>query len=406
LGSTNKQILAKTVHKFLLAYSSFEFAALNFRNPEKNQYAYKLEGYRDQWIQLGTKREATFTNLDPGEYVLRVKGANNDGVWNEAGTSLKITITPPPWKTWWAYTLYVLLFAAVLYGLRRYELSRMHLKDQVKLEHLEAQKLHELDQMKSRFFANISHEFRTPLTLILGPLEQMLAEEPQPGWKQFIPIMQRNANRLLQLINQLLDLSKLESGSMKLAASHGDFIAFLKGLVMSFESLAIRKRIALRFEVQPSECSALPRYFDRDKIEKIFSNLLANAFKFRPEGGTIQVAVAVGRSSGTSSESHPAIATVPANFVEITIKDTGTGIPQDHLPHIFDRFYQVDSSSRREHEGTGIGLAPGQGIGGIASRRCSRPQRRRPRHGSRGAAAAGEGAFEAGGNSVISHQSE
>lgn len=150
---------------------TFEFAALNFRNAARNQYAYKLEGFNNDWVHLGAKREATFTNLDPDKYTLRVKGSNNDGMWNGDGASLKITITPPwwkTWKTWWAYALYAAFFIGLVSALRRYELNRQQYKHRLALEQVEAEKLKELDQMKSRFFADISHEFRTPLTLVLG----------------------------------------------------------------------------------------------------------------------------------------------------------------------------------------------------------------------------------------------
>jgi signal transduction histidine kinase len=149
---------------------------------------------------------------------VRLKGSNNDGVWNEEGIAVKITITPPPWRTWWAYTIYVLAIGSLLYGIRRYELNRMRLKDRLRLEQIEAEKLKELDHVKSRFFANISHEFRTPLTLILGPLEGLLQNTVSVKLKEQYEIMQRNGRRLLQLINQLLDLAKLEAGSMTLRA--------------------------------------------------------------------------------------------------------------------------------------------------------------------------------------------
>lgn len=336
---------------------SFEFAALEFTAPERNQYAYKMEGFDKDWINLGTKREAVYTNLAPGKYTFRVKASNNDGVWNETGASVKITITPPWWRTWWAYALYGVIFFGTLYGLWRYEMNRQQFKNRMELKHVETEKLQELDRLKSRFFANISHEFRTPMTLIIGPLEQMLAEEPQPGWKKFIPMMHRHANRLLRLINQLLDLAKLESGGAKLAPTQGDFVAFLKGLTMSFDSLAVHKRIALKFAAQPA---ALPSYFDRDKIEKIFSNLLANAFKFTPEGGEISVQVSVTSDQLSVASNQLSVnQSIIDHCLLITVRDTGIGISPTHLPHIFDRFYQADTSasSVREHEGAGIGLA-------------------------------------------------
>lgn len=358
---------------------SFEFAALNYRNTFKNQYAYKLEGFNDNWIQLGTKRDVTFTNLDPDEYTLRVKGSNNDGVWNEEGTSLKITITPPWWKTRWAYAFYVLLVAGLLYGSRRYELSRIRLKNQLKLQQVEAEKMKELDHFKSRFFANISHEFRTPLTLILGQIDSAIPITTQDRVKNKMQMAFRNARQLLRLINQLLDLSKIEAGSMALKARRVNLVPFLKNLVFSFESLAEHKKIALEFHSASEEIEI---YFEPEKLEKVFDNLLSNAFKFTAENGKITVAVKLTEKiESTNDQKHSrkdaetqsirkgfslrdlsGFATLRENngslsFVEIVIKDTGTGIPTEELPRIFDRFYQVDSTHTREHEGSGIGLA-------------------------------------------------
>jgi len=324
---------------------SFEFAALHYADPGKNEYAYKMEGFDDDWNYIGTRRFTTFTGLPAGEYTFRVKGSNNDGVWNEEGTSIKVIITPPPWKTWWAYTLYIIAVGATLYGIRRFELSRTRLKHKLDLEHIHAEKLEEIDRMKSRFFANISHEFRTPLTLILGPLEKLLSDKVEETVKKQFRVMLRNGRRLLRLINQLLDLSKLEAGSMSLKTRPENIIPLLKGIVLSFSSLAERKRITLRFQPpQPSEGSepseGLIVYVDRDKLEKIVSNLLSNAFKFTPEKGKISVAV-------STTQSH----------AEITVADSGVGIPNEKLEKIFDRFYQADDSYTREQEGSGIGLA-------------------------------------------------
>ncbi len=227
---------------------SFDFAALNFTNPEKNQYAYKMEGLIDDWIQIGNERTASFTNLDPGEYVFHVKGSNNHGVWNEEGISIKVIILPPWWRTNWAYFIYAIAFLILLYSLRQYDLKRQRLKNQLVLEHEHAEKLLEIDHMKSRFFANISHEFRTPLTLILGPIKKWLPQLHDRNLKQDMQMMQRSANRLFRLINQLLDLSRLESGGMTLQVHEENIVQMLRGYVQSFESLARIKKINLEFK--------------------------------------------------------------------------------------------------------------------------------------------------------------
>ena len=315
----------------------FEFAALDYSAPEKNRYMYKLDNFNDNWIVAGTKHSASFTNLSPGHYVFRVKGSNNDGLWNEKGVSVKLIILPPWWRTWWAYIVYGLLIISGLYILRRYELNRINLKNQLKMEKIETDSLRHLDQLKTRFFANISHEFRTPLTLILGQVESVLSSDIGMKAKSKLHIANRNARRLLTLINQLLDISKIEAGSMQLKAEQHNIISFLKSLFYSFESLADTKQITLKFE---SDLVNIPVVFEPDKMEKVFYNLFSNAFKFTPPGGTITVNAQISGSSAV-----------------IRIRDTGTGIPSDRINMIFDRFYQLDNSNTREHEGTGIGLA-------------------------------------------------
>ena len=299
------QALAET-REITLSYEhqvfSFEFAALDYTAPAKNRYAYKMENFNRDWQQVGTSRTATYTNLNPGRYVFRVKAANNDGVWNEEGAGIQIIITPPWWKTWWAYAFYMIAGVAALVGFikrREYALRKrtraleaavVERTAQVRSqnERLEAQahKLQELDHLKSNFFANLSHEFRTPLTLILGPAEQELDKAPEETSKRNLQLIKRNAQRLLRLINQLLDLSRLESGKAQLQAAPHELVEFLKGLTMSFASLAERKRIALQFH---SQAEKLLVYFDQDKLEKVFYNLLSNAFKFTPEGGEVEV---------------------------------------------------------------------------------------------------------------------
>ena len=341
----DKSILQKTFSEtdtLVLSYAddvvTFEFAALDYSAPEKNQHAYKLENFNKDWIYSGSLRSATYTHLPPGEYVFRVKGSNNDGVWNEKGIALTLIITPPWWSTWWAYILYGLLFVSGLYVIRRYELNRLKLKNQLKLEKVEIDTLRNLDNLKSHFFANISHEFRTPLTLILGQVESVMSSNIETKEKGKLQVANRNARRLLSLINQLLDLSKLEAGSMKLNAEQHNIVSFLKSLFYSFESLAETQKITLKFE---SDLEKIPVLFDPDKMEKVFYNLVSNAFKFTSVEGEIKVSIKI----------------MEPSLVEIRIKDSGIGIPADRLSQIFNRFYQVDSSNTREHEGTGIGLA-------------------------------------------------
>jgi signal transduction histidine kinase/ligand-binding sensor domain-containing protein/DNA-binding response OmpR family regulator len=381
-GSPLTQPITET-KQIVLSYRdnmiTFEFAALDYVMPEKNLYAYKLEGFDNDWIHSANVRTATYTNLEPGKYIFHVRGSNNDGIWNEEGTSLSIIITPPWWKTSWAYLAYVIIIGTILYSTYRIRVHRLQLSHQLQIEHLEAEKMHEVDRMKSRFFANISHEFRTPLTLILGPIQKwksrigpdlQVGEEenapttPHGGFQPLtntgelrhdLGMAERNAHRLLRLINQLLDLSKLEAGAMKLRASRMNIVPLIKGIAYSFESSAGMRGVVLDVRVEQEEIEV---YCDRDMVEKILSNLLSNAFKFTPEGGKVEVSLQVPPSpnlpvSGTRERERGR----EGDLVEITVSDTGIGIPPDQFGKVFDRFYQVDASQTREHEGSGIGLA-------------------------------------------------
>ena len=315
----------------------FDYVGLHFSEPTRNTYKYILEGFDEEWVDAGTQRNAVYTNLDPGEYVFKVKAANRDGVWNEEGASINLIISPPFWATTWAYIIYVILILTVIYFTWKLQLKRIIIKHDYEMSKFEAEKMHEVDELKSRFFANISHEFRTPLTLIFGPAKDISEKTKEQDTKKGIGIIKRNATRLYGLVNQLLDLSKLESGKMRLEASRQDIIPLVKGIFLSFTSFAERKKITLKFNTIEEN---LKVYIDRDKVEKIINNLLSNAFKFTPEGGRIDFSVKK-----------------LVNDLEIKITDNGIGIPEERIDKIFDRFYQVDSSHTRQGEGTGIGLA-------------------------------------------------
>ncbi len=318
---------------------SFEITALDFKNPWKNKYAYMLEGFDKEWTYKdASQRYVTYTNLNPGKYGFRIKGSNSDGVWNEAGTSLILIVRHPWWGTWWAYSLYIIIFMSVFAGSTRIYLNRKVLTNQLKLEHEHALKLAEVDKIKSHFFTNVSHEFRTPLTLIMGPTDNIIRSSAGSEIKNEAETIKRNAGRLLRLINQLLDLSKLDEKKLKLHTSEGNLVSFIKGIVMSFEAFAERKDLYLGIETSKNDISL---YFDRDKMEHIITNLLSNAIKFTPKGGTITVKI---------SEKDE-------DTILIKISDTGIGIPESEIPKLFDRFYQVDSSQTREYEGSGLGLA-------------------------------------------------
>lgn len=342
----NKRVLLKTaiseVKEITLKYHenifSLEFAALNYSNPEKNQYAYKLEGFNNDWLTTdGSHRTVTYTNLDPGKYTFRVKASNGDGVWNEQGTALLVTILPPFWRTIPAFIIYALLLAAILFAARRLTIQRAHMRFQLAQQTKEAERIHELDLLKLKFFTNVSHEFRTPLSLIMAPVEKMLKQTHEPEQKKQYQLIYRNARRLLALVNQLLDFRKLEMRELRLYPSLGDIVGFVKEVSHSFTDIAGAKNINFNFT---TDIESLQISFDPDKLERILFNLLSNAFKFTPEYGNIQV-----------------IVSLQQQYVSIQVKDSGIGIPAEDQEKIFERFFQHDVPGSILNQGSGIGLA-------------------------------------------------
>lgn len=332
----------------------FDFASTSFENSTRNRYQILLQGFDKKpspWISETYK---DYTGLPAGDYIFRVRAQN---VYRQFSTedTFAFSIVPPWYQSWWAWLLYALGVGGLLVLLVRLRVRQLQIKTR-QLEDLvakrtetvrqQADKLQELNRVKSRFFANISHEFRTPLTLILGPLEDYMARAKDAETRNDFSTMHRNAQRLLQLINQLLDLSRLESGRMTLQARRGDFENLLRGLVMSFSSLAEQRQIKLHFSSTVDPVLLEQFYFDHDKIEKIFINLLSNAFKFTPSGGEIGVKISIVNRQSPGRK-----------YVSITVEDSGPGIPEADLPHIFERFYQADPGIRYDQQGSGIGLA-------------------------------------------------
>lgn len=329
-------------------FLSIDFAALEFNQSHKNQYRYKLIGLDKDWIYSGNQSTATYTNLPPNTYTFVVNASNTSGIWSPSTHTLRIVIDPPLWATWWAYTGYVLLLIGALLWFIRVRIRRMHQRSQMELREQESLQLKHLDEIKTRFFANITHEFRTPLTLILTPLEQVLNDTASSPYHNRLSMIHRNATRLLRLINELLDLAKLDAGNLTITPTPADLPEFIQRTVHVFTEEAQRKRIDLRLTHSFSQ----PYYwFDPDKVEKIITNLLSNALKFTGENGSVTVNV--------QAEPLELLVADSANtdLIKLTVHNTGQGIPTEKLPHVFDRFYQADPLAEGSAAGSGIGLA-------------------------------------------------
>ncbi|WP_229969501.1 hybrid sensor histidine kinase/response regulator transcription factor [Pontibacter harenae] len=325
---------------------SIEFAALNFLQPIKNQYRYKLEGFDKEWHTTdGANRRVTYTNLDPGTYQFKVMASNNDGVWNREGATMELVVLAPFWRTYTAYFIYMLTAVGLLILIRKIELQRTRSKFVLEQERREAKQLRELDMMKLRFFTNLSHELKTPLALILAPLDKLLNSTTEPEQLKQFQMINRNAKRLLNLVTQLLDFRKLEVEKVSLYPCEGNIVKFIKESVNSFSELSEKKNITLTFHANLDELQAS---FDMDKLEKILFNLLSNAFKFTPEYGSIDVEVNC-HDNDSSSEG--------LKIVELKVKDTGIGIAKEKQELIFERFYKNDVPSNFLNQGSGIGLA-------------------------------------------------
>ena len=320
---------------------SVSFASDNYNLPEKTQYMYKLEGFNNDWLTLPLGvHNVTFTNLAPGKYVLRVKAINSDGYVGIKEATLGIVVNPPFWMSWWAYLLYAVGLVIVLFLARYRMLKREREKFHLQQIENEVAKNEEINNMKFRFFTNVSHELRTPLTLIISPLEGMLKETTDELQSTRLQLMYRNAQRLLHLVNQLLDFRKGEMSTHQLSLSEGDIISYVHSVCNSFLLMADKKHIQFSFF---SGIDTFSMAFDADKVGKIVMNLLSNAFKFTPEGG--RVTVMIEHVAGTP------------DILEIKIADTGIGISDVDKEHIFDRFYQADHKGVEETTGNGIGLS-------------------------------------------------
>lgn len=352
-NSVLKQSISETNH-LVLNYDqnvfTLDFAALNYINSDKNLYSYKLEGFNKDWNEPSKTHSATYTNLNPGKYTLKIKRAGFASGNDAHMLQLKITVLPPFWKTRIFLILLLLVIAALIYVLVRFIINREKIKNQLVLERINSKKLHEIDMMKLKFFTNISHEIRTPLTLILGPLEKLLGKNVNNDEiQENLHLMHRNAKNLDKLMSQLLDFRKLQTGNLKLNLTQADIVTYVRHVVESFEDYAKENGIHLKFNTLKKGLVAV---FDPDKLEKIINNLISNAFKFTEAGGTISVNLSLvfDTNDNDFDESEK-----DKQFIEISVKDTGKGIASKDLNRIFQRFFQSDGEPSKS--GVGIGLA-------------------------------------------------
>lgn len=330
---------------------TIDFVVLNYFYPERNKYSYNLEGFNDKWIITdGKENFATFSNIKNGKYIFRLKCTNPDGSWIDTPITLKIKVLPPFWKSWYSYVAYFILIVVVLAILRYLTLSRERIKAQYEKEFIESQHIHEIDSMKIKFFTNISHEFRTPLSLIFSPVEKLKLQWKNEPEEKYLDLITQNARRLLFMVNQLLDFRKMEVQGFGFNPSLGDIVKFIEESVSSFKDLADQKLIELNFTTRINELNIL---FDKDKLEKILFNLLSNAFKFTHVKGKVTVSVLPYRDGKLLSDDA---GTARPSHLIIKVEDTGIGIPADKIGNLFNSFYQADASVSGD-QGSGIGLS-------------------------------------------------
>ena len=331
-------------NQFRLSYKdntfSIVFSTLQYNNPEQISYQYKVDELGSQWLSTepGVNR-VTYNNLPPGQYTFQVR-ALNYGNYSETRT-VKILITPPWYQTWWAYCVYITLAGLLVLGIVNYILSRMrHRREIMKREHAE-----QLNEAKLQFFINISHEIRTPMTLIINPLEKLLADKRDGELHKTYLMIYRNAQRILRLINQLMDVRKLDKGQMFMKFRETDMVGFIADLMQTFEHMARKKNIRFVFK---HEMPQLKVWIDLNNFDKVLMNILSNAFKYTPDGGEVQVSLSTGRDITRRDALR--------DYFEIVITDSGIGIDRNKIERIFERFYQIDNDVTKSNFGTGIGL--------------------------------------------------
>ena len=312
------------------------FTAVNFAESTQNLYQYKLENYDDNWRNAGGENTAYYSNIPPGHYAFKIKSFSPEGGWEEEKAKFDLRITKPWYATYLAYLFYALMILCLLLWARNIIISKERIRNELDVEQLELRKMQELDELKTQFFANVSHEFKTPLTLIISPLQVLMQNSKKEEDEKKYGIMLKNAERLYRLINQMLDLSKLESGFEKLNVTEHDLVTFVKNIAINFTSYAEENNIQYTLELPEHE---LPIYYEKQKLEKVLVNLLSNAFKYTSVRGGVSL-----------------ILEERAETVAIKIVDTGKGIKEEELDLIFDRYYKATKNYSLASTGIGLSL--------------------------------------------------
>lgn len=345
------------------------YTAANHIHPHSNRYAYRLEGIDPDWIEAGERREAIYSNLPPGNYTFRVKASNNDGLWNPQDVSLRIRVLAPLWLRWWAFALYALAAFGIIRQYFVYHQRKQALEHQLRYKQLQQEQAEEIHRERLRFFTRVAHEFRTPLTLIVNPLDELSEKTVHiSGVKESLTLIRKNAQRLLSLVDDLLNLQKQENGKAELHPAAFDFHEFIQELYYTFQGTAHNRGITFRLSM---ENMALPVIYDRNELEKVVFNLLSNAFKFTPSGGTVTLSAALLPFSGESDGN-----TAPG--LQIEVQDNGIGIRPEDRNRLFEPFSVSGQDLHGKIPGSGIGLSVARFIvgqhGGTLTLRESEPQ--------------------------------
>ncbi len=325
----------------------FEILPIDFKAPHKLNYAFQLENYDKSWLFTQNHNSINYTKIPPGTYNLKAKLANSKGIWGLAKSLATIKIHYPWWRTWWAYLFYLLCVSLSVWSLLHFQKRRQRLKLSVEKANLEAEKLKEMDSLKSKFFTNISHEFRTPLTLIMNPVEAMLERANDTADRRSLQIIKRNALQLLHYITEILDLTRLEDKQMKLNVSKVDIVQFTKNLIAPYESWFKQKGITFNLSTSNNKIISL---LDPDKLHAIFGNLISNAIKYTPDNGRIDYSIRLCDENilKQCTQNNPCIM--------VTIRNSGYGIPLKNLPFVFNRYYRTNTETGQQAYGSGIGL--------------------------------------------------